>query len=224
MATPAAPGVDRPAPFAWLARTLGFGLALYLRLVARTCRVSGAVTSEQVILAFWHEFNMASFVVACKLRRSLPHGSFSTRGFRGTMIDTELRHSGVRVRVLPLPPERDRAAGAAFARRLSRLAEEGFSPIVTPDGPFGPAHIAKPGTLIVAREAGLPIQPWAIAVRPGIRLSGRWDRQVLPLPFSRFRVVQGAPMRIGPREAIKPRLPELQAELDRVTARARQAR
>jgi len=206
--------------FAWLARLVGAGMALYLRLVARTCRVVGPVTRDQVILAFWHECNMAAFVTARKLRGELPHASFSTQGFRGTVVTTMLELSGTPVRIFELPPEGDRVAGRAFAVRLARLAEEGYSPIVTPDGPFGPAHVAKPGALIVARESGLPLLPWAFSVRPAIRLTGRWDRQYLPLPFCRIRLRAGQPIRIGPREPIKPRVAELQATLDEMTAAA----
>jgi len=195
-------------------------MALYLRLVARTCRVVGPVTRDQVILAFWHECNMAAFVTARKLRGELPHASFSTQGFRGTVVTTMLELSGTPVRIFELPPEGDRVAGRAFAVRLARLAEEGYSPIVTPDGPFGPAHVAKPGALIVARESGLPLLPWAFSVRPAIRLTGRWDRQYLPLPFCRIRLRAGQPIRIGPREPIKPRVAELQATLDEMTAAA----
>lgn len=204
--------------FEWLARLVGAGMALYLRLVARTCRVVGPVTRDQVILAFWHECNMAAFVTARKLRGELPHASFSTQGFRGTVVTTMLELSGTPVRIFELPPEGDRVAGRAFAVRLARLAEEGYSPIVTPDGPFGPAHVAKPGALIVARESGLPLLPWAFSVRPAIRLTGRWDRQYLPLPFCRIRLRAGQPIRIGPREPIKPRVAELQATLDEMTA------
>lgn len=214
---------DAPAPLraptvrlAWLARVLGAGLALYLRLVVRTCRVMGPVSREQVLLAFWHECNMLAFVTARKLRGDLPHASFSTQGFRGTVVSTMLRRSGTPVRIFELPPEGDRAAARAFAIRMARLAQEGFSLIVTPDGPFGPPHVVKPGALIVARESGLAVLPWSLTVSPGIRLSGRWDRQYLPLPFSRIRLRAGDPIRIGPREAIKPRVPELQAAMDRI--------
>jgi lysophospholipid acyltransferase (LPLAT)-like uncharacterized protein len=206
--------------FAWLARLVGAGMALYLRLVARTCRVVGPVTRDQVILTFWHECNMAAFVTARKLRGDVAHASFSTQGFRGTVVTTMLELSGTPVRIFELPPEGDRVAGRAFAVRLARLAEEGYSPIVTPDGPFGPAHVAKPGALIVARESGLPVLPWALSVRPAIRLTGRWDRQYLPLPFCRIRLRAGRPIRIGPREPIKPRVAELQATLDEMTAAA----
>jgi lysophospholipid acyltransferase (LPLAT)-like uncharacterized protein len=203
-----------PVQYAWLARLFGAAMALYLRLVARTCRVTGRVSREQAILAFWHEGNMAAFVTARKLRGDLPHASFSTQGFRGTVVTTMLERSGTPMRIFELPPEGDRVAGRAFAVRLARLAERGFSLIVTPDGPFGPAHIAKPGALIVARESGLVLLPWSLTVRPAIRLAGRWDRQYLPLPFCRIRLRAAEPMRVGPREPIKPRLGELQAALD----------
>jgi len=204
--------------YAWPARLVGVGMALYLRLVARTCRVVGPATRDQVVLAFWHECNMAAFVTARKLRGDLPHASFSTQGFRGTVVTTMLERSGTPVRIFELPPEGDRAAGRAFAIRMARLAEEGYSLIITPDGPFGPAHVAKPGALIVARESGLPVLPWALTVRPEIRLTGRWDRQYLPLPFCRIRLRAAPLLKIGPRQPIKPRMAELQAALDAMTA------
>jgi lysophospholipid acyltransferase (LPLAT)-like uncharacterized protein len=193
-------------------------MALYLRLVARTCRVIGPATRDQVILAFWHVCNMAGFVTARKLRGDVPHASFSTQGFRGTVVTTMLERSGTPMRIFELPPEGDRIAGRAFAVRLARLAEQGFSLIVTPDGPFGPAHVAKPGALIVARESGLPLLPWSLTARPSIRLTGRWDRPCDPLPFCRNRLRAGDRLRIGPREPIKPRVGDLQAVLDGMTS------
>jgi lysophospholipid acyltransferase (LPLAT)-like uncharacterized protein len=74
--------------------------------------------------------------------------------------------------------------------------------------------------VIVARECGLPIQPWAIATRPPWRLNGRWDRMIVPLPFGRMRIYQGEPLAVGDRDRLKPRLAALQAELDRVQALA----
>ena len=94
--------------------------------------------------------------------------------------------------------------------------------VVSCDGPFGPYRVAKPGVLIVARESGLPIRPWAIASRPPVRLNGRWDRMIVALPFGRMRVFEGAPLAVGERDRIKPRLAELQAALDEIQARADQ--
>jgi lysophospholipid acyltransferase (LPLAT)-like uncharacterized protein len=195
-------------------------MALYLRFVARTCRFSGEITRGPVVLTFWHEYNLAVFVVAVRMRSDLRHASFSTQGFRGAVVDAMLEHSTVPMRILPLPPESNRAAGRAFALRLGELGEAGWSPIVTPDGPFGPYRVVKPGALIVARASGLPIQPWAIEARPLLRLPGRWDHHVIPLPFGRLLVIAGEPMTISERERLSPRVAQLQAELDRTTSLA----
>jgi len=209
-----------PSRGAWLAELIGLGMAMYLRLVARTCRVSGDVTEDQVVLSFWHEFNLSSFVVTIARRGHLRHASFSTRGFRGVVITTMLERSGTDVRVLPLPAEGDRAGGRDFALRLGRLSRAGYSPVVTPDGPFGPRRVAKPGALIVARESGLAIQPWAASVRPSLRLHRRWDRQIVPLPFSRIHVSAGPQLSFGPRERLGARVADLQRAMDEATARA----
>jgi lysophospholipid acyltransferase (LPLAT)-like uncharacterized protein len=92
--------------------------------------------------------------------------------------------------------------------------------VVSPDGPFGPYRQAKPGALIVAREAGVPLQPWAVAIRPPWRLRNRWDRHVVPLPFCRLRVEEAPTIRVGARQPLRPLLAELQAALDAVASRA----
>jgi lysophospholipid acyltransferase (LPLAT)-like uncharacterized protein len=211
-----APGAT-PVRFAWLARWFGTALTLYLNLVARTCHIRGPITRDQVVLASWHEFNMVLFVVTRRGRGDLPHASFSTRGFRGTAITSMLKRSGTPVEVFELPPEEDRAAGRALALKMASLAAEGRSLIVTPDGPFGPYRVAKPGALIVARASGLPVQPWAMRVRPLLRLTGRWDRQVLPLPFCRIRLIEGERLSIKPREPIRGLVTTLQDELSRIS-------
>jgi lysophospholipid acyltransferase (LPLAT)-like uncharacterized protein len=204
-------------PVAWLARLLGTALALYLRLVVRTCRVSGPATRDQVVLAAWHEFNMLTFIVARKRRGDLPHASFSTSGFRGAVVTSMLKHSGTRVEVFTLPPPEDRAAGRAFALRMARTGESGASLIVTPDGPFGPYRVAKPGALILARASGLTVQPWAMSLRPAIRLPGRWDRQLLPIPFCRVTMVEGQRFAVPPREPVRGLVAEVEAELNRIS-------
>ena len=204
----------------WHAELIGLGMAMYLRLVARTCRITGDVTDDQVVIAFWHEFNLSCFLVAVARRHHLPHASFSTRGFRGVVISNLLRRSGADVRILTLPEEGDRSGARDFALRLARLSRARYSLVVTPDGPFGPARVAKPGALIVARESGLPIQPLAVSVRPALRLTRRWDRQLIPLPFSRVHVFAGERLTVGPRERLGARVPDLRRAMDEVTAQA----
>lgn len=203
----------------WLARLTGRAMALYVRLVAATCRVAGPpVAEDQAILAFWHEYNLAAAAAAHRLRRHQHHVSFSTQTFRGEIMNVMLR--GLDAGSVPLPPEGDRAGAARLTRDMARLGRQGSSVVISPDGPVGPYRQAKPGALIVARESGILLRPWAVAARPAVRLSRRWDRHVVPLPFCRLRVVQGEPIQVLPRQRLRPLLARLQASLDDATAEA----
>jgi lysophospholipid acyltransferase (LPLAT)-like uncharacterized protein len=213
--------MEPPVRLGWLARLLGTLLAAYVTLVTRTTRVAGPPVSQgQVIFAIWHESNLAASVAVLKLRHDAALVSFSTRGFRGIVMSTMLARLGGSFVALPDEGRQTRAEAARLSREMAGIGREGRSLVVSCDGPFGPHRVAKPGVLIVARESGLPIQPWAVALRPTWRLKRRWDRQLVPLPFGRIRVDEGAEIRIGPREPIKSRLAELQAELERVAGLA----
>ncbi len=194
-------------------------MALYLRLVAATMRTSGPpVVQGQVIFAIWHESNLVAATAAYGLRTTKRVISFSTRGFRGIVMNTMLESMGSGV--VALPQEGNRAEAARLALEMARIGRQGSSLVVSCDGPVGPYRVAKPGVLIVARESGISIQPWAVSVRPTWRLTGRWDRQLVPLPFCRMRVEEGPLITIGPREPVKPRLAELQATLEQIQQRA----
>lgn len=203
--------------FAWLARAMGKVMAAYITLVAHTIRVSGPPISQgQVIFAIWHETNLAAATAAWKLRNDKHPVVFSTRGFRGIVMNSMLRAFGSRVVTLPDEGAGTRREAAALTGTMARLARDGASLVISCDGPSGPYRVAKPGVVIVARECGLPIQPWAVATRPPWRLKGRWDRMIVPLPFGRMRIYEGEPIVLGERDRLKPRLAELQTELDRV--------
>ena len=72
----------------------------------------------------------------------------------------------------------------------------------------------------MARQAGLPLQAWAVSAKPSFRLTGRWDRHVVPLPFCRIRVFEAEPLGVGERERLRGLLNGLQQAMDRVAHRA----
>jgi lysophospholipid acyltransferase (LPLAT)-like uncharacterized protein len=176
-----------------VAALFGRLLALYVRLVAATSSVAGPVTRDQVVLAIWHEYNLVASVVAWKVRGDLHHVSFSTQTFRGEVMSSML--GALRSGSVPLPAPDQRSEGARLSREMARLGASGSSLVVSPDGPTGPYREAKPGALIVRR---------------------RWDRQVVPLPFGRLWVEAAEPIRVAPREPVRPLLARLQAALDEV--------
>jgi lysophospholipid acyltransferase (LPLAT)-like uncharacterized protein len=205
-----------------LAALTGRLMARYVRLVAATCRIEGArVTQDPAVLAFWHEYNLVGAAAAHRLRRHQHHVSFSTRTFRGRVMSAML--AALDAGSVPLPAEGERQEAARLSREMARIGRSGSSLVVSPDGPVGPYRRAKPGALIVARESGLPLRPWAVVATPAIRLRSRWDRHVVPLPFCRLRVEEGRPLTVAPREPLRPLLGRLQEALDEVTARADRA-
>ena len=90
------------------------------------------------------------------------------------------------------------------------LVKEGVSPVITPDGPRGPRFEFKPGAILLAQISGRPILPLAFAASHAWLI--KWDKFVLPVPFSRIVIAVGAP-RYVPRVADPAAVARLQAEL-----------
>jgi hypothetical protein len=209
---------EEPRAGAWLWRLTGRILGFYVRLVSRTARIEGSVTQDQVVFAFWHEANLAVGAVLFHLLANHRVVAFTTRGRRGMVVNALLESLGGVV--VALPDEATRGSAASLVREVIAAAQDGLPVAVSSDGPLGPMHVAKPGAVIVAREAGLSIVPLAIAVRPAWRLNRRWDRQLVPLPFGRMQVVTGEAWSIGPHDRLRPTFERLQADLERVAAEA----
>ena len=80
----------------------------------------------------------------------------------------------------------------AFAQMLNVL-KRGDVVAITPDGPRGPAEVAKPGVAKLSMLSGAPIYPLTFSASKGTKLSS-WDGFLLPYPFSRCKVVLGKPI------------------------------
>ena len=72
------------------------------------------------------------------------------------------------------------------------------------DGPLGPARVAKIGSVVIARDAEVPLIPvlWG-ADRCWIFNS--WDRYLVPKPFARVAIFYAEPIWI-PRSAVEEEL------------------
>ncbi len=112
--------------------------------------------------------------------------------------------------------------GIKGLKGLIRAAREGHDLGISPDGPRGPARVFKPGALLAAQVAGLPIIPIAVGAGAGWRFRS-WDRFLVPRPFSTLRVAYGEPVLIprdADREQIDATATELAGVLEALTARA----
>jgi len=108
--------------------------------------------------------------------------------------------------------------GAGALLEMHQMLEQGRSAAFTIDGPRGPRYVAKPGPVLLARNTGVRIVPFYIALdRPWVLRS--WDGFMIPRPFSRALVRVGKAIAVPPDandDALARYHAEMQSALDRV--------
>jgi len=107
-------------------------------------------------------------------------------------------------------------------RALSEMAAcllNGMDAGFTIDGPRGPAYLAKPGAVTLARHTGQAILPFHVAFRRYWELPS-WDRLQIPRPFTRAAVFVAAPIYVA-RHARKAEAEAQQAALQATLERLR---
>ena len=91
------------------------------------------------------------------------------------------------------------------------LVKDQLSPIITPDGPRGPRFKFKPGAILLAQMSGRPMLPMAYAASRAWLV--KWDKFVIPVPFSRIVIAIGAPHYV-PRVTDAAAMAQLQADME----------
>ena len=108
--------------------------------------------NQNVILAFWHAQQLM-----------IPVGY---RGPGAHVLISQHQDGEIIARIISTFGHRavrgsSTRGGAVALRELIRLGRSGKDVVVTPDGPKGPAQVAKMGVIQLARASGLPIVPVA---------------------------------------------------------------
>lgn len=203
----------------WLVGVLG---AWLLRVLGSSWRVSQRgddplrvpPAASPLVMGIWHGGLLPA--AYCWRDRGIAVAVSLSRD--GDRIDAVLARLGF------APSARGSSSRGAtgLLRELIRRARAGEPIAILLDGPRGPAGVAKPGALALARATGARLVPIGIAAAPAFRF-GSWDRTALPLPFARVRIVFGAPLpvtREASGEALEALRARLEAELHRLDALA----
>lgn len=193
-------------------------LAAYAKLIARTARVrvSGGQHLDQalaadkpLLFAVWHG--------QTHLLYPLIRGRIDLKRMVLMVVDDERQHvlarfaRSIDVEPFPIGASDQSIAGARNLLELVRLLREGRYSYITPDGPDGPARVAKPGVAFLAARAGALVIPIG-SHSPGAYHLRRWDRYALPIP--------GAPIQVAVEPALAlERRGDSQAFLQELTAR-----
>lgn len=205
-------------------------ISWYIRMVWATGRweirnaaAAGRFWQEQkpFILAFWHGRMLV--MPAMWPRSASMHMLISTHR-DAEIIARAIGPFGIgTVRGSGGKPGSKKNKGGAAALRVMLQALKGRNYVgITPDGPRGPHMRASGGIVTVARLSGVPVLPCSYSCRRRIVLH-KWDRFVIPLPFSRGVIIWGEPIAV-PRDASPEELEvaraRIEAEMTAVTDEA----
>ena len=194
---------------------LAIGLIRAWWRLCRVVSIEGLEHLEQALArapslvpCYWHQHQLycGKFLVEQRARGLTPGwlispsvdgelGAMMVRRFGAAVIRGSSTHTGAR----------------ALRDYYQALVRDNVSPVITPDGPRGPRFKFKPGALLLAQMSGRPILPMSYAASRAWLI--KWDRFVIPMPFSRIAIAIGRP-RYVPRVTDAATLERLQAEME----------
>ncbi len=144
--------------------------SLHASLRVRHVRAENIEGLPQYVLAFWH----AHLLLMLHSRYRRPIVVMLSQSKDGEYMARTFHHYGA---------ESARGSstrgGSRALREMIRAARAGKNIVFTPDGPKGPARVAKDGVVVAAQATGLPIVPIAFAAKkksccaPGTAWSSR---------------------------------------------------
>jgi lysophospholipid acyltransferase (LPLAT)-like uncharacterized protein len=203
----------------WLQRAVGVLAAEYLRLVWLTNKFAFdppdvyAIVEPQMpaIFAFWHgQHFMTPFIKTKESHRGKVlisrhrDGEFNAIAAERLGIGT-IRGSGDHGSAF------HRKGGVGAFKEMVRALEDNYNIALTADVPKR-SRVAGLGIIMLARESGRPIMPFAMTTSRSIRLKN-WDRTTINLPFGRGALV-GGDIIVVPPDADTETMEKLRAQLE----------
>ena len=171
---------------------IGFLLFLFLLIFRFTIKVEVSGREKLLehsnhIFCLWHSFVPLALVSATPLipllLDSAPQAWLQHPIWYMKPIHVLLRLMGVKKIITGSTGY----AGREAADKLLDHLQEGYSTVLNPDGPHGPAFVLKKGILHLSLKSGVPI----IALRlssPNYCELNTWDRKKLPYLFSTVKL------------------------------------
>jgi lysophospholipid acyltransferase (LPLAT)-like uncharacterized protein len=145
-------------------------------------------SGRQPIMAFWHG-------------RILPATFFFRR--RGIVVITSENFDGEWIaRIIErfgygTARGSTTRGGVKALKQLARDMAAGKAAGFTVDGPRGPARVAQPGAIWLAKESGNPVLPFHLEASSHWTAKS-WDRTQVPKPFSTVALAIGEPLTVAP--------------------------
>ncbi|NTU57585.1 MAG: DUF374 domain-containing protein [Chlorobiaceae bacterium] len=139
-------------------------------------------TEHGIIFAFWHGKMVTGWLLVRRLLPDIRPSAVVSLSEDGQILSETLERLGFRL----IRGSSSRGREDVKTGMLESLRNRGVIAI-TPDGPRGPLHRFKYGTLRIASEHQVPIL-FADITHERYRVLKSWDRFEIPMPFSRTTV------------------------------------
>lgn len=204
----------------WPARAL-IAICLFLfRFWVKTLRfrvedaheVLALSRAEPLIISVWHNRLLLlppAFSLCFPHRHNVGLISASKDGDFVAMVVEHFGHGTIR-------GSTSRKAVIALRQLVDSLGQ-GINVLITPDGPRGPLYEVGQGIIYVAQKSGAAVVPMHLEFGRAWRAKS-WDGFFIPKPFSKVRIIFGAPLRLsktsGPEEFERERLRVQKAMMD----------
>lgn len=197
-------------------------IAAFAALIGATLRITFSSEEGSVpniddifpgIYPFWHRCVLPSVWVFRKRKLAV----MTSQSHDGEYIARVIEHYGfVAVR------GSSSRGGQRALLEMRRIVAAGGGVAFTIDGPRGPRYVAKRGPVLLARETGVGIVPFYVALDRAWVLN-TWDRFMIPKPFARAHVRAATRISVPPdadEATMQGCYDEMQAALERVTTYA----
>jgi lysophospholipid acyltransferase (LPLAT)-like uncharacterized protein len=209
-----------------LAVPLGLAIIRLWWLTCRITRVQGAehltaalAQAPSLVPCYWHQHQLFCGKYLLEQRsHGLKPGWLISPSVDGELGALFVRRLGAHV----IRGSSTHTGARALRDYYQALTQEQVSPVVTPDGPRGPRFKFKPGAILLAQMSGRPMLPLAYAASRAWLV--KWDKFVIPVPFSRIAIAVGPPRyvpRVSDGKAVERLQAEMELELKRLYLEAR---
>lgn len=184
-----------------------------IRLLTATYRIERVIGEQHIepfigtdavcAPAYWHQHH----IVGSTLIRSWIRRGFKACFLVSGSVDGDVPERIARAWGAEVIRGSANQSGALALRDQQDMMKKGYSIVTTADGPRGPQHEFKAGTVLMARIAGIPMVPIGCAADRAWYLTRRWDHFMIPKPFARVVVAVGEPVPVPrdiPLDALDP--------------------
>ncbi len=199
--------------FGWLL-VLALGKSIFIRQKGKHYLKKLQSENARYIFVLWH----GRIIVPIFVHRGEGITAMVSQHADGEMIARTMERLGYHT----VRGSSTRGGKEAFHEMVARI-KRGVVGAMIPDGPRGPRHQFKPGTIYMAQQSDAYLVPVSFSANRKIEFRS-WDKFTIPIPFSKSLLIYGEPIKVSGdsslrelaqmRNIIEKRMIELEHEAD----------